>query len=76
VSEHSDALGHVLSIAQAGTPMSELQRALDALLRVWCGIIASIFDNAVSIDVDWQDGVVPVWMERVVSDIESVELSF
>ena len=32
MSEHSDALDYVLSIAQTGTPVGDLQHALDALL--------------------------------------------
>jgi hypothetical protein len=45
-------------------------------LRAWCSINASMFDNTGSSGSDWKDGVVPVWMEVVVTDLEGVELGF
>ena len=45
-------------------------------VRAWCSITASIFDKAYSSGSDWKDGVVPIGMEVIVSDLQGVELGF
>src|ERR1700681_4911113 len=65
----------MLNSARRIRPVSSLP-LMQNVLRVWCAITATTIDNDCSGGADWKDGVVPVGMERVISDLEGVELGF